>query len=95
MTIVLCSKGYPKSIENQKIGNLKKLKLSKMILFSTGTKIKKNKLLSDGGKVLNITSKGNNYSLIRKRFSKLLKKLIGKWFFRKDIGWKVINNANN
>ena len=83
MTIVLCSKGYPKKYKkNQKIGNLKKLKLSKNdFIFHAGTKIKKNKLLSDGGRVLNITSKGNNYSLIRKRFSKLLKKLIGKVVF--------------
>ena len=98
MTIVLCSKGYPKKYKkNQKIGNLKKLKLSKNdFIFHAGTKIKKNKLLSDGGRVLNITSKGNNYSLIRKKILKIIKKINWKsGFFRKDIGWKVINNANN
>ena len=52
--------------------------------------------MSDGGRVLNITSIGLNFLSIRKKIISILKKI--KWkngFYRKDIGWRVINkNAN-
>ena len=93
MTIVLCSKGYPgKYKKNKYIKNLKKIKLSKeTFIFHAGTKLKNKKIFSDGGRVLNITSSGKNFSSIRKKIIKTIKKL--NWvhgFFRKDIGWRVI-----
>ena len=68
MTIVLCSKGYPGSYKKNKILNgLDKFKpKSNEIIFHAGTKIKNNKILSNGGRVLNITSLGRNFSSIRK-----------------------------
>ena len=46
---------------------------------------------------LNITSVGKNFLNIRKKIISIIKKLNWKdGFYRKDIGWKVINkNANN
>ena len=98
MTIVLCSKGYPgKYKKNKVIKNLEKIKLSKNdYIFHAGTKIEKNQLVSNGGRVLNITSKGNKLSVVRKKIISIIKKINWKeGFFRKDIGWKIINNENN
>ena len=65
-------------------------------IYHAGTKLNDMRLFSNGGRVLNFTSLGNNFKTIRKKIIKLIKKLNWKnGFFRKDIGWKVINkNAN-
>ncbi len=99
MTIVLCSKGYPgKYKKNVNIKNLDNVKLKNgEIIYHAGTKYINGLLLSDGGRVLNITSTGSNFSGIRKKIILILKKIRWKYgFYRKDIGWRVINkNANN
>ncbi len=98
MTIVLCSKGYPNNYKkNKPIENLNKIKLEKNeIIFHAGTKLMNNTILSNGGRVLNFTSSGKNFFKIRRKLIYLIKKLNWKnGFFRKDIGWRVINkNAN-
>ena len=94
MTIVLCSKGYPGNFKkNLEIKNIKKIKLSKKdFIFHAGTKIVNGKLVSNGGRVLNLTSIGSKFFDIRKRIISNIKKLSWKHgFYRKDIGWKVIN----
>ena len=94
MTIVLCSKGYPGNFKkNLEIKNIKKIKLSKKdFIFHAGTKIVNGKIVSNGGRVLNLTSIGNKFFDIRKRIISNIKKLSWKHgFYRKDIGWKVIN----
>mgnify|MGYP001344023398 FL=1 len=93
MTIVLCSKGYPGTYKkNLKINNINKIKLSKSnYIYHAGTKIINNHIVSNGGRVLNMTSMGNNYYKIRKKIILNIKKLNwSKGFFRKDIGWRVI-----
>ena len=93
MTIVLCSKGYPGNYKkDNKISNINKINLSKNdFIYHAGTKFENKQLLSNGGRVLNITSTGKNFLNIRNRIIKLIKKLNWKnGFFRKDIGWKVI-----
>ena len=98
MTVVLCSKGYPgKYKKNLTINNLEKLKLSKKdFIYHAGTKFYKKKLRSNGGRVLNITSIGNNFLKIRKKIISIIDKIDWKkGFYRKDIGWKVINKDEN
>ena len=99
MTIVLCSKGYPGSYKKNKIiSNINKLKLLKNeFIYHAGTKIKNDRLISNGGRVLNITATGKSFLKIRHKIIKLIKKLNWKsGFYRKDIGWRVINKyANN
>ena len=93
MTIVICSKGYPRKYKNNKvIKNIKKIKLKKnSFIFHAGTKIINNELLTNGGRVLNITSTGKKFLEIRKNIFRIIKKLNWKdGFFRKDIGWRVI-----
>ena len=98
MTIVLCAKGYPgKYKKNLKINNLNKIKLlNKDFIYHAGTKNFKDEIRSDGGRVLNITSIGNSFNNIRKRIISIIKNL--NWtqgFYRRDIGWKVINKNEN
>ena len=90
-------KGYPGKYEKIKIVNIDKIKISKSdYVYHAGTKLFKNEIRSNGGRVLNITSTGNNYSQIRKKIISNIKKLNWKnGFYRKDIGWKIIDkNAN-
>ena len=98
MTIVLCAKGYPGKYKKKRIiRNLNKVKLSKKdLVFHAGTLLKNNNYFSNGGRVLNITSTGKSFLLIRKNIIKLIKKINWKeGFYRKDIGWRVINQDAN
>ncbi len=98
MTVVLCSKGYPgKYKKNIEIKNLNKIKLSNMDhIYHAGTKFVRNRLVSNGGRVLNITSRGKKLNIIRKKILLILKKINWKdGFFRRDIGWRAIKNENN
>jgi phosphoribosylamine--glycine ligase len=93
MTVVLCSKGYPGKYKNsEKIMDLKKIKLSKnSFIFHAGTALENNMLVSNGGRVLNITALGQKFFKIRKEIFRIIKKINWKkGFFRKDIGWRVI-----
>ena len=94
MTVVLCTKGYPgKYKKNLEMSDISKIKLSKNdFIYHAGTKKIKNRILSHGGRVLNITATGNNFFKIRKKILSILKKINWKYgFYRKDIGWRVIN----
>ena len=94
MTVVLCSKGYPGIYEkNKTIKNLDRIKLSKNdFIYHAGTKLENNQLKSNGGRVLNITSVGTDFLNIRKKIIKIIKNINWKGgFFRRDIGYKVIN----
>ena len=93
MTVVLCSKGYPFSYKKNKIiKNLNKVKLKKnFFIFHAGTKKKKKHIVSNGGRVLNITGVGIKFVKIRSDIFKILRKINWKHgFFRKDIGWRII-----
>ena len=94
MTVVLCSKGYPgKYKKNKTIKNLDRIKLSKNdFIYHAGTKLENDQLKSNGGRVLNITSVGTDFLKIRKKIIKIIKNINWKGgFFRRDIGWKIIN----
>ena len=94
MNIVLCSKGYPgKYKKNKLIQNLKNIDVKKdSFIYHAGTKILNNQLVSNGGRVLNIVSTGKNFKDIRKKIFGIINKI--NWrhgFYRKDIGWRVVN----
>ena len=94
MTVVLCSKGYPgKYKKNKTIKNLDRIKLNKNdFIYHAGTKLENDQLKSNGGRVLNITSVGTDFLNIRKKIIKIIKNINWKGgFFRRDIGWKIIN----
>jgi len=94
LCVVVCSKGYPgKFKSNIKIDNLKKLNLDKNnFIFHAGTKKNNGEIFSNGGRVLNFVSISSNYKESRDKVLKLINNL--NWsnsFFRKDIGFKVID----
>ena len=93
LSIVLCSKGYPEKYQNNKeIKNLSDIELSQdQFIFHAGTKKINNKIYSNGGRVLNVVARSNNFQDCRHKALNLIKKI--NWedgFFRKDIGHKVI-----
>jgi len=95
MTIVLCAKGYPSNyIKDSEIKNLSNILTDKNNqIFHAGTYEKNKKIYSNGGRVLNITSLAKNLNSARNKSIANIQKI--NWpngFFRKDIGWKVIDN---
>ena len=98
MAIVLCTKGYPGSYKkNLLINNINKVKLLKEdFIYHASTKILNNEIRSNGGRVLNFVSIGNNFLSVRNQIISYIKKLNWKkGFFRKDIGWKIIDKYEN
>ena len=92
--VVLASKGYPESYDKEiLIPNLEKIKDNeRTIIFHAGTKTLSSNFFSNGGRVLSVTSTGKNIEEARKSAYKVLKKLNWKnGFYRKDIGYKVID----
>ena len=95
ITIVLCAKGYPFNyIKDSEIKNLSNISTDENNqIFHAGTYEKNNKIYSSGGRVLNVTSSSENLIEARKKSLTNINKI--NWsdgFFRKDIGWKIINN---
>ena len=93
LCIVLCSKGYPdKFLKNIEIGNLNQIKISDTnFLFHAGTVKKNNKVYAVGGRVLNFVSISDNFADSKKEIIDNIERL--NWsggFYRKDIGYKVI-----
>ena len=89
----MCSKGYPGNYKkNLNLSKIQNFKLSnKSFIYHAGTKILNNKIVSCGGRVLNITSVGSDYLKIRNKILAILKKINWSYgFYRKDIGWRAI-----
>ena len=94
LCVVLCSKGYPDDYQNNiEIKNLNKVHLTEDdFIFHAGTKKDGDKILSNGGRVLNFVVRSKNFKNSRDRALQLIKQL--NWsngYFRKDIGFKVID----
>jgi phosphoribosylamine--glycine ligase len=92
--IVMCSKGYPDEFQkNVVIENLDNIKLNtNEYLFHAGTLNRDEKIYAMGGRVLNFVSISDNFSNAKKNLIKNLEQL--NWqggFYRKDIGYKVID----
>ena len=94
LCVVVCSNGYPEEYKkNILINNLDKINLdNKNLCFHAGTVSKDNQILAIGGRVLNFVSLSSSFSSAREKIFNNLKIL--NWdhgFFRKDIGYKVID----
>ena len=93
LCIVLCSNGYPDEYKNNIELNISNLKLDKYeFLFHAGTKKTNDKIFSDGGRVLNVVIRSNQFKSARDKALRLLETINWKnGFYRKDIGFRVIN----
>jgi len=94
LCVVLCSKGYPDIYQkNILIDNLENFNLDKNnFMFHAGTKKEKDKIYANGGRVLNFISLSDDFLKARNEVHQSIKKL--NWnggFYRKDIGYKVID----
>ncbi|NJW54569.1 phosphoribosylglycinamide synthetase C domain-containing protein, partial [Salinimicrobium oceani] len=88
-TLVLVSGGYPEDYEKGKeITGLEKVEDS--IVFHAGTKEEHGKTLTNGGRVLAITSFGSDFKeAIKKSYQNAEKLHFDKMYFRKDIGFDL------
>jgi phosphoribosylamine--glycine ligase len=94
LCVVLCSNGYPdKYKKNIEIKNLEKIKLKENeFIFHAGTQKVGDKIYSNGGRVLNLVIKSNNFKENRDKIINLINQINwGDGFYRKDIGYRVID----
>ena len=87
-TVVMVSGGYPQSYDKGKeISGVDKVDSG--ILFHAGTRIENGKLLTNGGRVLNIVGEGQSLQeAIDNSYDQVKKISFEKAFFRNDIGAK-------
>jgi phosphoribosylamine--glycine ligase len=85
-TIMVVSGGYPEEFEKGKvITGIENITDS--IVFHAGTKLENNQVLSNGGRVLTVTSYGDNFEeAIKKSYQNIAKLQFDKMYFRRDIG---------
>ena len=88
-TVVLVSGGYPEAYEKGKeIHGIDLVKNS--LVFHAGTKFEDNKVLSNGGRVLAVTSYGNDFkSALKQSYESINHICFDKINFRKDIGFDL------
>ena len=94
LCVVLCSKGYPDTYQKDVlIKNLENLSLDENnFIFHAGTKNENDKFFATGGRVLNFISLSDDFLKARNEVHQCIEKL--DWnggFYRRDIGYKVIN----
>jgi phosphoribosylamine--glycine ligase len=93
-TVMLVSKGYPEQYEagypvtiGRGVENIKD-----SFVFHAGTKIHDAKILSSGGRVIAVTSYGNDIpEALQKAYSAIEQINFGNKYFRKDIGKDLLN----
>jgi phosphoribosylamine--glycine ligase len=94
LCVVLCSNGYPDTYKkNIEIKDLDSIKLKNDdYLFHAGTSLKDKKVFATGGRVLNFVSLSNEFIDAKKSIYNNLDLLDwSEGFYRKDIGFKVID----
>ncbi|MFJ1425281.1 phosphoribosylamine--glycine ligase [Capnocytophaga canimorsus] len=88
-TVMMVSGGYPEDYEKGKIiSGIENVKDS--IVFHAGTTLKNNNLETSGGRVLAVTSFGQNFKeALQKSYESIAKIHFDKMYFRKDIGFDL------
>jgi phosphoribosylamine--glycine ligase len=88
-TIMVVSGGYPEEYEKGfEITGISQVEDS--IVFHAGTKMENGKIVSNGGRVLAITSYGDSFQeAIKKSYQNIDKLHFDKMYFRKDIGFDL------
>ena len=94
LCVVLCSKGYPEKYKkNVLINNINQITLDKNdYCYHAGTKEINDEVYAVGGRVINFVNLSDSFKECRSKIFDKIKLL--NWregFYRKDIGFKVIN----
>lgn len=92
LCVVLASKGYPEKPEvGKEIHGLEDIKDEDVIIFHAGTEVKNGKLITTGGRVLNVCAWGNSLKEAKERAYKAVQKLhFEGMHYRKDIGDRAL-----
>jgi phosphoribosylamine---glycine ligase len=93
LTVVMAAKGYPGT--PQKGTEIKGLDLARAVanveIFHAGTRREGDRIIADGGRVLNVTGRGQSVREAREAAYAAIAKI--DWaggFYRKDIGWRAL-----
>lgn len=88
-TIMVVSGGYPEDYEKSKvISGLENVEGS--MVFHAGTTLKDGQVVTNGGRVLAVTSYGDNFKeAIAKSYANIEKIAFDKMYYRKDIGFDL------
>lgn len=88
-TIMAVSGGYPETYEKGKeISGIQSIEDS--LVFHAGTTVKDGKVVTNGGRVIAVTSFGDDYKqAIKKSYQNLEKLSFDKMYYRKDIGFDL------
>lgn len=88
-TVILVSGGYPESYEKgKKISGIDQV--SDSVVFHAGTKESDGKIVTNGGRVIALTSFGKDFKdALRKSFANAEKIQFDKKYYRKDIGFDL------
>lgn len=92
--VIIASKGYPASSQKEiPIKGIEKAEKEKdIVVFHAGTKFEEKKLITNGGRIIGVTSVGNTLEeSLSKTYNAIKKIKIEGMQFRKDIGKQTIN----
>ena len=93
LTVVYAANGYPDSPERgSEINGLEQARAQADVTIThAGTKLKDDKLIANGGRVLNVTALGEDVADARRKAYAALEMI--DWpggFYRRDIGWRAL-----
>ena len=93
LTVVMAAKGYPGQVEKgSEIKGLAAAAATEGVeIFHAGTRREANRILANGGRVLNVTARGATVAEAQARAYEAIAKIA--WpqgFCRSDIGWRAI-----
>jgi len=94
LTVVMAARGYPGTPEKgtEILGLEGARKVPGVEIFHAGTRREGNRIVADGGRVLNVTALGETVAEAQSRAYEAISRIV--WpggFFRRDIGWRAIH----
>lgn len=95
--VVLASKGYPEKPEDGKeVFGLEEVeKMEDIVVFHAGTELKEGKVITKGGRVLNVCAWGNTLKEAIEKVYKATERIrFDGMHFRKDIGYRAYKISN-
>jgi phosphoribosylamine--glycine ligase len=98
LTVVMAANGYPGTPERgTEIRGLESASAVEGVqVFHAGTKRDGDRLIADGGRVLNVTASGKTVAEARERAYAAIAKI--DWpggFYRRDIGWRALEREQD
>ena len=95
LTVVMAAKGYPGTPEKGgAIGGIAEAEAAGAKVFHAGTAWKDGKLVANGGRVLNVTARGQDIAEARQKAYGAVEAIdFPSGFCRRDIGWRELARA--